>query len=213
LFSGFFTKAHHKSIFSMIETWKKDSQWRSVDMESILNAVRDRDALGDDEISVSMDPNNAQSVAWAKKTLYQKDGDFEQSWKSELQALLRAPAYVTLQIEAALFYHRTAISYLQRIGIWDLRSYLLMFDIVTQNGGISENRFQEWEEYVATHQLSDVVSKLKALVDIRLQDTNPRWRQDTKIRKYAIIDGGGVVHNINRDFQRTYCYKSTDPVE
>ena len=197
----------------MIETWKKDSQWRSVDMESILNAVRDRDALGDDEISVSMDPNNAQSVAWAKKTLYQKDGDFEQSWKSELQALLRAPAYVTLQIEAALFYHRTAISYLQRIGIWDLRSYLLMFDIVTQNGGISENRFQEWEEYVATHQLSDVVSKLKALVDIRLQDTNPRWRQDTKIRKYAIIDGGGVVHNINRDFQRTYCYKSTDPVE
>jgi hypothetical protein len=145
--------------------------------------------------------------------LYLSNGSFNAAWKSELQTMLRKPAYISLQVEAARKYHTKAIQYMNRIGIYELRAYLLMFDFITQNGSIQETRFVEWEKLVKAQGLTNSTAKLKALVEVRLQDTLAKYRADTRIRKYALIDGTGTVHGSKVNLPKSFCYSAADAVQ
>lgn len=207
-FAASFSPAHYKSILSMIETWKKATSWRPKNLGLTLNNISDRDA---ESIEIATTPAD-YSVLWARKNLYNSDGSFIPSWKKEIQNLLTRPEYISLQIEAARQYHKQALQYVDRVEISDLRTYLLMFDIVTQNGSIKESRFIEWEYKVRTARLTSTESKLKALIDIRLKDTKSQWRNDVKRRKYTIIDGVGIVHGKNLNLPRMYCFDNLDSI-
>jgi hypothetical protein len=218
-FASAFSRAHLDSITGMIDTWKKSSGWKpqslnlmSVDPEEVESRTTEIESPSA-ELRLQAVTPASQSVTWARKNLYLSGGDFVAAWKKELQILLARPEYVSLQIEAARRYHAKALEYLHRVGISDLRTYLLMFDIITQNGGIKETRFVEWEKKVKAQKLTTVPAKLKALVDIRLLDTKPEWRADVKSRKYTLIDGTGVVHGKSLNLPKSHCYGSADPVQ
>ncbi len=207
-FAASFSPTHYKSIMGMIEDWKKATSWRPKNLGLTLSSIMDRDT---ENIEIATTPAD-YSVLWARKNLYTSDGSFIPSWKKEIQNLISKPEYVSLQVEAARIYHKKALQYVDRVEITDLRTYLLMFDIVTQNGGIKESRFVEWEYKIKTAHLTTPESKLKALIDIRLKDTKPQWRSDVKKRKYTIIDGVGTVHGNTLNLPRMYCYDKADSI-
>jgi hypothetical protein len=216
-FNSSFSSAHLKSFASMLNTWKIATSWRPKSLELSMMEVTDRDAFvsefaSESDLELMATTPAAQSAVWARKTLYSFNGSFISSWKSEIQTLLRKPPYVSLQVEAARRYHTKALEYLQRVGIHDLRAYLLMFDIVVQNGSISDAHFTQWDKKVKAQKLTTVVSKLKALVDIRVLDSKPAWQADVKSRKYTIIDGVGTVHGRKLNLPKSYCYSPTDPL-
>ncbi len=153
------------------------------------------------------------SISWATQNLYSLTGAFIPAWKTDMQTLLRKPSYVTIQINAALKYHLLAQKYMARVGYSDLRTYLLMFDIITQNGSISDARFAQWTNQIAAQKLTGEAARLKALVEVRLLDTLSQWRADVRSRKYAIIDGTGPVHGKNLNLTKQYCYGLSDAAQ
>jgi hypothetical protein len=199
-FDGQFSSLHLSSILGMLKQWNpaqfQIQEFHPTENDSTLNTL-----------------NSNASVQWAVQNLYDSSGNFLHDWKAELQSLLETPEYVNLQVGSALHYHLQALKYLARTGFQDLRSYLLMFDIITQNGSIKESRFQEWDAFILQNKITDEVAALKALVEIRLQDTQAKWRADVRRRKYALIDGTGVVHGVAVNLPKSYCYNSTDPVQ
>ena len=164
LFSSAFSPSHLSSVSGMLENWKQQTNWHQEKMLIVSAALpnRDRDQTFNTEALTAKAYSNEapiisavsqllqSSVSWAKKNLYLSTGQFIPSWKSELQSLLIQPGYVSLQVEAAEHYHMKALTYVNRVKVYDLRTYLLMFDFVTQNGSISEARFAEWEHLRAS---------------------------------------------------------------
>ncbi len=190
------TADHLQSLISMLNAWNpsvhiQDFHVSEIQTASVVNS----------------------SVQWAVDNLYQANGNFHPDWKQQLQSLLSTSDFINLQVDAALKYHLKAMRYLQRIRYKDLRAYLLMLDIIIQNGSISESRFQEWESKIAQDGITDEVTSLKALVEIRLQDTKPQWRGDVRSRKYSLIDGVGNVHGQNWNLPKSFCYGLSDPAQ
>lgn len=209
----FASTARYNSVITMLDAWKKTTKWKPSDAFVALGSEKmSKDAFfnSNDESSAKMSTQASQSVNWAVKNLYTSSGGFQTVWKTELQKMLSTPVYVSYQVETARKYHLKAITYLKRINIHDLRTYLLMFDFVVQNGSISEARFVEWEKKVKSAKLVTIEDKLKALIDIRLKDVNPQWANDVKTRKYALATGKGLVHGKNYDFPKQNCFSKTD---
>lgn len=151
------------------------------------------------------------SVAWAKANLYQSNGStFKPEWSTELKNLLGHPSYVSEQIIAAEVLHRRALGYAARLGFTSLRSYLFMFDICVQNGGLNEAEFTELQGAISREGLRDEATILKRLLEIRLRRVLSQWRNDVRARKTAVIDGTGTVHGSKRDFPKQYCYAWND---
>ena len=208
VFNSSFSASHLRSIGAMLEEWKNSTSWKPKSLATRMALATNRDALPLDSFASSQ----SASVSWAKFNLYYVNGTFIPSWKNEIQSLLNQPAYISLQVEAAGRYHAKAMEYLHRIGIYDLRAYLLMFDIITQNGSIKESRFVEWAQKVQSLRLTSIESKLMLLVDLRVLDSDPQWQADVRARKYTLINGFGKVHGKTLNLTKAYCYAATDPV-
>ncbi|RYZ86634.1 MAG: hypothetical protein EOP06_14125, partial [Proteobacteria bacterium] len=211
LFRAAFSPEHFQSINQMLEQWKAATHWNPQSLslmseESDADRVSANDLSGNDSLSLLAMTPEAQSAAWARSTLYQSNGSFIPSWKQELQTLLMMPQYISLQVEKARKYHLKAMDYVARTGINELRTYLLMFDFVTQNGSISESHFRQWEQEVSQRHLTNVTTKLKVLADIRINSSIPERQADVRSRKYAIIDGTGTVHGRNLNLPLSHCY-------
>lgn len=211
-FKNLFSSTRYKSVMSMLDAWKATTKWKPSDAFVALGSEKmTKDAFNqENEVSAKMSTQASQSVNWAVKNLYTSSGGFQTAWKTELQKMLASPVYVSYQVETARKYHLKAITYLKRVKIYDVRTYLLMFDFIVQNGSITEARFAEWDKKVKSAKLVTIEDKLKALIDIRLQDTNPRWVADVKSRKYALATGKGLVHGTNYDFPKQNCFSKTD---
>ena len=227
-FNGSMSVAHSNSLSSMLAGWEKSTSWSpsevmQLNSEIMMESNTPAESLrgpASFEAPLAVTPLDTgfhilstattNSIQWAVQNLYLSNGAFVPSWKSDLQTLLKNPDYVTIQINTALHYHQLAQRYMMRVGYNDLRTYLLMFDIATQNGSISEQRFTQWQNQVASQKITGEVERLKALVDIRLLDTLPQWRADVRSRKYAIIDGTGVVHGTALNLPKKFCYSLKD---
>lgn len=210
----FSSSTRYKSVMSMLDAWKAATKWKPSDAFVALGTEKmSKDDFSNktEMVSAKMSTQASQSVNWAVKNLYTSSGSFQTVWKTELQKMLSTPVYVSYQVETARKYHLKAITYLKRVKIYDVRTYLLMFDFIVQNGSITEERFVEWEKKVKSAKLTTIEDKLKALIDIRLRDTNPKWVADVKSRKYALATGKGLVHGTNYDFPKQNCFSKTDP--
>lgn len=206
-FASSFSSANDASISAMLTQWQSNKSLNTLDAEEDWHPTEKRSSLS------TLASSTDASVQWAASELYKSNGDFKADWKQQLQSLLQKPAYVSLQVSAAEKIHSKALGYVSRTGINDLRTYLLMFDIVVQNGSITENRFKEWEAAVKSEKLTSTTAILKKLVEIRLQDTKPEWVADVRSRKYALIDGAGLVHGEKLDLPTSYCYELTDQIQ
>ena len=227
-FNGSMSVAHASALSSMLGAWEKSTSWSPSEVMQLnseimmesgapVETLRGPASFAAPLAFTPLDTGfhilstaTTNSIQWAVQNLYLSSGAFVPSWKSDMQMLLKNPDYVTIQINAALHYHQLAQRYMMRVGYNDLRTYLLMFDIATQNGSISEQRFTQWQNLVASQKITGEVERLKALVDIRLLDTLPQWRADVRSRKYTIIDGTGVVHGSALNLPKKFCYSLKD---
>lgn len=194
-----FSTDHLKSLTGMLDKWERSSvvEWAPPRL-SILDQ-------GLDPGDVKLSPANQASVDWARKNLY-GEAHFDPVWKEELTALAESPEYVSIQIAAALWLHEKALAYEAQIEVREFRAYLMMFDIVVQNGGLYPDDESEYAAWVEKNPNAAGAQKLEKLLALRLRHVRPQYVADVRARKRAIITGKGTVHGAARDLPAEYAY-------
>lgn len=152
----------------------------------------------------------SDSVAWAVANLYNGTA-FKPDWSGELTSLATHPLYVSLQIEAAEKLHAKARTLQASLGVHDVRSYLVMFDFVVQNGGLDSREIPEYQAAIAKEPSMSTQKKLLTMLELRLRRVKPEYVSDVRSRKTALILGTGTVHGSNRQLEKEYCYKGSIP--
>jgi hypothetical protein len=148
------------------------------------------------------------SVNWALNNLYIDGGglNFKLDWEKTLKDLARHPDYVSLQIASASLLHDKAQEYRKRLVWKELRSYLLLFDFIVQNGGLNESHFSQFFNWKKQNPLASERLQLLQMLEIRILDTASQWQNDVRQRKTTIINGTGIVHGESRNLPQEYCY-------
>ncbi len=175
-----------------------------LDDESMLSPM-DHPAEG--FLTKASNDQNQASVDWSVSTVYTGTTglSFRAEWRTALQNMAGAPEYITLQVAAAKAIHERAIAFMHRYNYRQLRSYLFMFDIVVQNGGIPASIENQYLAWVQVNPTATEVAKLRRLLELRLTVVRPEYVEDVRARKTAIINSTGVVHQSTRDFPTEYC--------
>lgn len=210
----FLPETERASLEEMLKDWKSRafadldvnlSQYgfSSLDDEALIEPMTGKDPIEFDKKKMS---RNAESVAWAKKTLY-VDGRivFNPIWYAGLSILAGSAPYRSIQLEKALWLHQSALKLVRHFGFKQLRSYLFFFDIMVQNGGINDNILSSIDKSFSKKKGLDEIKKLTFILNTRLRFVKSRFRGDVGSRKRAIINGTGKVHGAYRDFNREYC--------
>ena len=198
------SEAHLKSLLAMLEAWQL-----AEGIEAAPGPLSTFDEPTERFLILAAAANQA-SVAWARANLY-SGAHFEPTWKSELVALAASPAYVSLQIAAALELHDKALVYERLIEVRELRSYLMLFDVNVQNGGLYPEDLVEYDAYLQINRGASSAAKLEKLLVLRLRHVRTRFIEDVRSRKLAIIRGVGKVHGQRRDLPAQYCYDGAWP--
>ena len=158
------------------------------------------------EASATSDVSTFSSVDWARKTIYDSPGTFNPIWKQELLNLAGSPEYVALQIDAAWELHLRALQLHRMMAVYELRTYLLMFDIVVQNGNLKPEDETAYKIYVKQNPRASATQRLQKIVELRLRWVRPRFQNDVRLRKMSIINGSGVVHGVSRHYEKEFCF-------
>lgn len=239
-FKSFFSTTRYSSLISMLNRWTvtaSGQQKISQDHEDILSEklsehlyedISDQDMFADngkvlsplDEaqenvlnsdlfLLKSVADRNSESVSWAVKNLY-NGSQFKPEWKTELIRLSEALNYKKIQLQAAKKLHDRALFFFQRFKFSEVRSYLLMFDFIVQNGGFYQKNIDEYDAFLKNNPRASESTKLNRLLEIRLKNVRKQYVNDVKNRKSAIINGSGKVHGSSRNLPKEFCYMPSD---
>ncbi len=147
---------------------------------------------------------NAKSADWARSNLYTENG-FKASWKKSFQNLARDPHYINQQIKASISFHQETRRLMNTLGLNNLRSYLFLFDTITQDGSLPG---EDVESFLAENRDLSSRESLSLILSLRLRHVKKSFRNDVRIRKLTIIDGAGVVHGTYRNLEQEYCFNA-----
>lgn len=210
-----FSTANFNSLLGMLKKWESsidanqfedllltDYGFSKLDDAKMIESVTGFNP--DNEFHAELSTKNQNSVNWAVANLYNKSS-FKTDWAKQLTQLSIAAGYRSLQVSAALKLHVSALTLFKAFDLKQLRSYLFMFDIVVQNGGIPSaamtNIFNEFK----AHPQWNEVQKLNAILTERLKYVKKEYVKDVQLRKQSIINGTGTVHGSRRDYAKEYC--------
>ncbi len=197
----YFSVSHWNSFYDMFSGWQSLTKFKvSAHLDPEFISAYDLRPLSIEPYSMSA---HQESVLWAKNTIY-NGSSFKSDWKQSFLDLLGSPEYIILQLEAAQVIHQKALTYMNKINMNSFRSYLMMFDIIVQNGGIYNKDFEDYFK-LNLNELSET-ERLYQLLLLRVRHSASQWKQDVIDRKSAIIYGSGLVHEINRNFPQEYCF-------
>jgi hypothetical protein len=197
-----FSSAHLKSLLAMLKTWENQKSVLSQGAETALSIYDNEYTDG----VYTIDSASSDSVRWARKNLYKWDGTFVPSWKAELQKLISNEEYVAIQIEAAWILHRKSLVLQESLGVFELRAYLLMFDIVVQNGNLYMEDWSDYKDWISKTPGASTTQKLEKIVELRMRHVKPQYVNNVRIRKMSLINGQGRVHGADRNYEREYCF-------
>jgi hypothetical protein len=206
-------------MLEMLSNWESYGSTASVSNLSSLNNLSDYglSALDDpneiqsitginpqNDLAVELLTKNQESVNWAASTLY-SGTRFKSVWSSQLESLAQTPGYRSIQVEAAVRIHQSAVALFKHFKLKEVRSYLFLFDIFVQNGGLPQTDIKELDAKFASNSISNEAEKLKAILSLRLTHVKAQFRGDVKSRKLSIINGSGRVHGIRRNYAKEFC--------
>ncbi len=219
-----YSSAHYTSITGMLAKWQGTAKVADF-VQPVQEGDGDEDLRPDGRLSdldmlpegsdgtAGQESASSDSVIWAKQTLYTDGGTtFNSTWQKELQAMSGNPFYVSIQIEAALTLHTKALSYMKTLGLHQLRSYLMLFDINVQNGGLYTADITAYNAAFPAGSDVDETTRLKKILAIRLTHVIEKYKNDVNSRKLSIINGVGVVHGSSRNYPKQYCFTATDKI-
>ncbi|WP_216324498.1 hypothetical protein [Deinococcus aestuarii] len=132
------------------------------------------------------------------------DGQLQPRWKGRFVRLgLHAP-FQDVQLEAAGTRLEAAKGLAREYGLGTERGLALMFDIITQNGGIAARTRGAIKEAEAAERARlgrplGEVERLDIIARQRAAAASPRWRGDVLARKLTIVQGRGTVHGTRWD--------------
>ena len=156
---------------------------------------------------VRTESTTSDGVAWAKANLYTDGGvTFQPLWKRELNAIAVNPNYVSIQIEAAQVLHVKSLSYMRTLGLKETRSYLMMFDINVQNGGLYQADLDDYKIFLAGQAGASETTRLQKILELRLRHVRSQYVADVRSRKQSLINGIGTVHGAHRNYKQEYCF-------
>ncbi|MCB0368427.1 MAG: hypothetical protein KDD45_03060 [Bdellovibrionales bacterium] len=211
-----------QSLESMIGQWKYD-------LSKSANQNNKNDLFKDDYIKISpIDKHgdivsfavdytlnggsnviNKKSVSWALGELFIDGGKtFRSDWKEALNNLAQDKEYVGLQLNYSLSLYNKALLYFKAFQLKEVRSFLLMYDFVVQNGGFKKKVLTSYNSFLNANKQATETERLKKILDLRIQDVLPQWKSDVANRKEAIINSSGVVHGAKRNLEKEYCYEA-----
>lgn len=224
IFSSYMTLEMEKSLYQMLDRWLSHEAKNKIKKEflsdSDINKIlqipqgfenQDKYYYESSDFKL-MSQQNEESVQWALNHIYSdKEGRvFKEQWRLAFKALASTPEYISIQIEKTQILHLKALSYLEFVGIYELRAYLFFFDVVVQNGSIQPIHFEKYFDWLETNPDLDSTEKLLKLMEVRIASSRPQWQEDVRRRKKAIILGEGVVHGSQRSLALEYCYNHSD---
>lgn len=222
--SKLFSASNLSSLKKMLTTWKGSSISSFVVASSEMTVLSEADLFPDvDSLSKldeggdalmldAFDVRSDASVAWAKKTILQTSGVFKSDWKKSFTDLAVTAPYRSAQLEEALSLFTKAKGYFNSLGFTELRSLLLMYDFVVQNGGFNKDHLGKFQQFDQANPRATETARLLKLLEIRLVSVKPQYRNDVQSRKGTIINGKGRVHGVNRDLEKEFCSKLGVPV-
>lgn len=166
------------------------------------------DANDDSALVTIRSTKTDASVAWAKANLFLSNGtSFKTEWKNSFVTLAASAPYRSLQVNAAFTMFSKAIAYFDAFKFRELRSLLLMYDFVVQNGSFSDAHSKQFSDFDKLNPKASETTRLLKLLAIRVTTVRPEYQNDVIARKSAIINGTGVVHGTTRNLPKEYCYK------
>lgn len=215
----FFSTPDYLSMKVMLEDWQNSAiSVPSVkSIHDLNNLFPDVQSLNDLDINPhqiaqprSATENNL-SVQWAKNNIL--SGTYiVPKWKSAFQSLAVTPSYRTLQVEASTAMFLKAKKYKDTFKFTQLRSLLMLYDVVVQNGGFTSTHLNLYNTWLVKNPNADEQAKALALLDARLTTVNPTYTEDVRARKTSIILGLQTVHGMQRNYPKEYCFNMLAPI-
>jgi len=132
--------------------------------------------------------NNHTEKQWA--LTIQKNNIIIDPWKTALINLGNTPEFQSIQDNAMKYYRDGAVQLCQKYKLTTDRAFCLFFDIMVQNGSIKNFTITE----------TQYINKLKSIAIAVSKQSNPQFQADVLNRKMAIVNGSGIVHGDNYQF-------------
>lgn len=149
-----------------------------------------------------------QQLAWARSIQDPNRFTIFEPWKGFFQALGRTPEFQAIQVEHAERIRQNAQAMCQKFSVTTERAVALMFDICVQNGSISVETTAKIEadfaQIPAGEPLDVEVAKLQSIANRRAEAAAAAYVEDVRVRKLAIANGQGTVHNIPYNLEQQF---------
>jgi hypothetical protein len=129
-------------------------------------------------------------------------------WAGMFKSLGRSEEFQQIELEHAGRIFRRARTMCGSYGLTSERGVALMFDVITQNGGIgrgAEATIRQEMKELATGSAPDLeVGRMRIIAVRRAEAALPRWIADVRARKLTIAEGAGMVHGKHYDLAEMY---------
>ncbi len=134
------------------------------------------------------------------KTIQTQRFQVIEPWRGTLIALGRSPEFQQIQSDAAGDVLVRAKAMCVDFGLKSQRALALMFDIITQNGSISQNvRSQIRSDFSSLPPTAGEPERMKIIAERRAAVARAEFRNDVLSRKLCIANGSGRVHGLDLD--------------
>jgi hypothetical protein len=210
---GVLAAANLNSLLGMLNKWQSHASALAVDdLASYgLSPLDDPEAIKEitgfepaEQFLATLRAENQESVNWAVATLY-SGSNFKAVWKNPLLALAETQGYRSIQAETGVAIHKKTMTLFKHFKLTEVRSYVFLFDIVVQNGGIAAPTQKTIDALLARSPNLSETQKLNTILAERLLLVNKKYVADVRSRKASIINGTGVVHGERRNYEKEYC--------
>jgi peptidoglycan hydrolase-like protein with peptidoglycan-binding domain len=160
------------------------------------------------EFRTMLASSREEQMAWARSL---QDGRHRiaEPWAGLLKTLARTEEFQSIQVAASNRTYQAALALCGEFGLTTERAVALMFDIKIQNGNISDVVKAQIERDFAHLSAPPLpqqaeVARLQIVANRRSAASDPRWREDVRVRKLTIANGTGTVHGRGYDLDAQY---------
>ena len=149
-----------------------------------------------------------EQLKWAASIQDARRFTIFEPWSGFFKALGRTPEFQAIQVEHADRIRQSADAMCQDFDVRTERALALMFDICVQNGSISRGttaKIRSDFARIASGDPSAVeVARLQSIANRRAEAATPAFVEDVRVRKLAIANGEGTVHNIQYNLEQQF---------
>jgi hypothetical protein len=162
-----------------------------------------------DVLKQALGAESSELLAFARSVQHPVTHAVFEPWRGFAKALGRTPEFQAIQTQKASSLFRKAIELCGEYDLKSERAAALMFDIVVQNGSISNtvralirNDYNSLPSELTETQRE--VRRMEIVANRRAEASHPRWVDDVRARKLCIARGIGKVHGIQYDLEEQF---------